>query len=144
VSAIVAAILLWCLLAAGCGGSSSSDSAGAAAQRFVSAVTNDDRSTWCEQIGEAMLVASRNGGLVGPLLSQCKSQDLFAITGDCDRERVISGASVTHDHVDGNRADVSLSSGAKLSLRRSQGKWYVTSVSGGTPKSVKRGLCAGG
>jgi hypothetical protein len=129
---------------AGCGGSSStSDPSRATAQRFVSAVSNDDRQTWCIQIGEALLTPATSGGLAGQLLSQCKRSDLFAITASCDREAVISGTSVTADSVHGDSADVSLSSGAKLGLHRSQGAWYITLISGGTPQQIKQGPCAG-
>jgi hypothetical protein len=38
---------------------------------------------------------------------------------------------------------VRLSSGATLGLTHDQGKWYVTSISGGTPAKIKQGLCAG-
>lgn len=143
-AAIVAAGLLSCLCAAGCGGSSSaSDSPSATAKQFVGAVTDDDRATWCQQVGESLLVPNRAGGLVPQLLSQCKSDDLFAITGDCDREAVISGSSVTGDSVNGSRATVSLSSGAKLGLQRSQGRWYITSIGGGSPHPIKQGGCKG-
>jgi hypothetical protein len=36
----------------------------------------------------------------------------------------------------------SLSSGAKLGLHRSQGAWYITLISGGTPQQIKQGPCA--
>ncbi|MGZ4305991.1 MAG: hypothetical protein ACXVSL_14130 [Solirubrobacteraceae bacterium] len=130
--------------AAGCGGSSSpSDPAAGAAKRFVSAVTHDDRGTWCGQIGDGLLVAHKTGGLPPQLLSQCKTSDLFEITGDCDREGVISGSSVTGDSVHGDSADVHLSSGATLGLQQSAQEWYVTSISGGTPRHIKHGRCAG-
>jgi hypothetical protein len=143
--AIAAVAVLLAASAAGCGGSSSSssDAPRAAAQQFVGAVTHDDRGTWCAQIGEALLVANRTGGLARQLLSQCKSGDLFAVTGACDREAVISGASVTGDSVHGDRAQVTLSSGAKLGLQRSDGKWYIASISGGKAQAIKQGPCAG-
>ncbi|MGZ4214388.1 MAG: type VII secretion protein EccCb [Solirubrobacteraceae bacterium] len=141
-AAIVATGLLACLWAAGCG-SSASDSPTAAAKRFVGAVTHDDRGSWCEQIGESLLVAHKTGGLAPRLLSLCKTSDVFEITGSCDREAVISGASVTGDSVHGDRATVTLSSGATLGLQRSDSNWYVTSISGGTGRAIKQGRCAG-
>jgi hypothetical protein len=132
------------VMAAGCGGSSSaSDAPTAAAKQFVGAVTRDDRTAWCDQVGEALLVPHRTGGLVRQLLVQCKSSDLFAITASCDREAVISGTSVAGDSVHGDGADVRLSSGATLALQRSRGTWYVTSISGGSAQKIKEGLCAG-
>jgi hypothetical protein len=126
---------------AGCGGSSSGSDA--TAKQFVTAVTHDDRGTWCDQIGAALLAATRSGGLWPEMLSQCKSDDLFAALGGCDREAVISGSSVTGDDVKGGRATVTLSSGAKLGLTRSQGQWYITAISGGSPQHINQGRCAG-
>jgi hypothetical protein len=143
-TAIVATGLLTCLSAAGCGGSSSTaDAPSTAAKRFVSAVTSDDRGSWCVQIGEGLFVAHRTGGLPPRLLSLCKTSDLFEITASCDREAVISGSSVTGDSVHGDRATARLSSGATLGLQQSDGNWYITSVSGGSPNAIKRGRCAG-
>jgi len=142
--AIAAAGVLVAVSAAGCGGSSSpSDPAAGAAKQFVSAVTHDDRGTWCAQIGDGLLVAHKTGGLPPRLLSLCKTSDLFQTTGSCDREGVISGSSVTGDSVHGDSADVHLSSGATLGLKRSDQMWYVTSISGGSPQQIKQGLCAG-
>ena len=126
---------------AGCGGSSSGSDA--TVKQFVTAVTHDDRGAWCDQIGAALLAASRPGGLWPEMLSQCKSDDLFAATGGCDLEAVISGSSVTGDDVNGDRATATLSSGATLGLQHEGGKWYVTSISGGSPQHIKQGLCAG-
>lgn len=77
------------------------------------------------------------------MLSLCRISDLFEITASCDREAVVSGASVTGDSVRGNRATVTLSSGAKLGLQRSDSTWYITSISGGSPHAIKQGRCAG-
>jgi hypothetical protein len=132
------------LAVAGCGGSSSpSDPAASAATQFVSAVTHNDRATWCAQIGDGLLVAHKTGGLPPRLLSLCKTSDLFETTGSCDREGVISGSSVTGDSAHGDTATVNLSSGATLGLQRSDGNWYVTSISGGSPQHITQGLCAG-
>jgi hypothetical protein len=142
--AIVATGLLTCLSAAGCGGSSSgSDAPAAAAKQFVTAVTHDDRATWCGQIGQALMVAHRTGGLAPRLLSLCKTSDVFEITASCDREAVVSGSSVSGDTVRGGNASVRLSSGASLGLQRSDGQGYVTSISGGSPNPIKQGRCAG-
>lgn len=136
--------MLMSLAAVGCGGSSSpSDPAAGAAKQFVSAVTHDDRGTWCAQIGDGLIVPHKTGGLPPRLLSLCKNSDLFETTGSCDREGVISGASVTGDSVHGDSANVHLSSGATLGMQRSDQQWYVTSISGGSPQHIKRGLCAG-
>jgi hypothetical protein len=124
----------------GCGGSSSPSDA--AAKQFVTAITHDDRDTWCDQVGESLLEADKTGGLPRALLAQCKSSDLFAITGACDREAVIFGTSVTGDSDHGDNAKATLSSGATLGLQRSGGKWYVSSISGGSPQHIKQGLCA--
>jgi hypothetical protein len=141
---LVCVALVGCASLAGCGGGSSKPgSARASAQQFVAAVTRDDRATWCGEIGAALLAPGKSGAIAGQLLSQCKSSDLFAITASCDREAVISGTSVTGDNVHGDSADVSLSSRAKLGLHRSQGAWYITSISGGTPQQIKQGPCAG-
>jgi hypothetical protein len=137
----IAVCLLFSLYAAGCGGSSTSSSG--AVQQFVTAVTHDARSTWCDQIGSGLLSAGQVGGLQRSMLARCKSSDLFAITASCDREAVISGASVAGDIVHGDRADVQLTSGARLSLQRSEGKWYVISIVGGSPQAIKQGPCAG-
>jgi hypothetical protein len=125
----------------GCGGSSSPSDA--AAKQFVTAITHDDRATWCDQVGESLLEANTTGGLPRAVLAQCKSSDLFAITGDCDREAVIFGTSVTGDSDHGDSAKATLSSGATIGLQRSGGKWYVSSISGGSPQHIKQGLCAG-
>jgi hypothetical protein len=142
VPAIAVLGLLLSLAVVGCGGSSSDPAAGAAKQ-FVAAVTRNDRATWCGEIGEALLVAQRTGGLPRALLAQCKGSDLFAITASCDREAVIYGTSVTGHSDHGSSANVKLSSGATLGLQRAAGKWYVTSISGGSPQHIKQGLCAG-
>jgi hypothetical protein len=139
----VLAIAAVSISAAGCGGSSSTSDAPAAAKRFVNAITHDDRATWCGQIGEALLVADKTGGLTPRMLSLCKTSDLFETTGSCDHEAVISGSSVTGDSVHGDHADVRLSSGAKLGLQLSDTQWYVTSISGGKPQAIKHGWCAG-
>jgi hypothetical protein len=142
--AIAAMGVLTCSWAAGCGGSSSgSDAPAAAAKQFVTAVTHDDRGTWCGEIGQALMVAHRTGGLVPRLLSLCKTSDVFEITASCDREAVVSGSSVTRDNVRGNSATVTLSSGATLGLQRSDSSWYVTSISGGSPNPIRQGRCAG-
>jgi hypothetical protein len=128
-------------LAAGCGGSS--DPPTTAARQFVGAVTDNDRDAWCDQVGAAFMSHGKSGGLNPWLLRQCKSRDLFAITASCEVEAVISGASVKGDSVDGEQAKVTLSSGATLGLQRFDGKWYLTSISGGTGPKIKHGPCAG-
>jgi len=77
------------------------------------------------------------------MLSLRRVSDLFEITASCDREAVVSGSSVTGDSVRGNGATVTLSSGATLGLQRSDSTWYVTSISGGSPRATKQGRCAG-
>ena len=129
--AIVATGLLTCLLAAGCGGSSSSsDAPAAAAKQFVTAVTHDDRATWCGQIGQALMVAHRTGGLAPRLLSLCKTSDVFEITASCDREAVCSvptasGTSPrsaagrpTRSNRDGAQAPAALSASTETRSRR--------------------------
>src|SRR5262249_6493205 len=105
---------------------------------------NDDRGTWCGQIGEALLMPHRTGGLGPRMLTLCKSNDLFSSTASCDREAVIWGSSVTADSVHGDRAKVTLSSGATLGLQRSDEEWYVTSIRGGKPQRIKKGWCVNG
>jgi hypothetical protein len=142
--AIAAMGVLTCSWAAGCGGSSSgSDAPAAAAKQFVTAVTHDDRGTWCGEIGQALMVAHRTGGLAPRLLSLCKTSDVFEVTASCDREAVVAGSSVTGDSIRGDSADVRLSSGARLGLQRSDGQWYITSISGGSPNAIKQGRCGG-
>ncbi len=89
------------------------------------------------------MVVHKSGGLRPRLLTLCRTSDLFEITASCDREAVVSGSSVSSDTVRGDNAGVRLSSGAKLGLQRSDGQWYVTSISGGSPHAIKQGRCAG-
>jgi hypothetical protein len=137
----IAVCLLISLYATGCGDTPTSSSG--AVQQFVTAVTHNDRSTWCDRIGSGLMSAGDVGGLQRSMLARCKRSDLFAITASCDREAVISGASVAGDIVHGDRADVQLTSGARLGLQRSAGQWYVISIVGGSPQAIKQGPCAG-
>ena len=131
-----------------CGGASSSQSSdpGSAAQGFVAAVTSGNRAKWCSQVGAPLYSSAPQGPLTGSALQNCVSSDLFMITGSCDQERAISGASVTGVQQSGDGAAVALSSGARLEFRRAGGRWLFAGVT--TPathaKPLASGPCAGG
>jgi hypothetical protein len=121
-------------VACGGGGSAASDATATAtvtARTFVSAVTRGDTRSWCAQIGAALLGDSREGGLPAPLLKQCEQHDLFLITGSCDREAAIAGASIKSVSASGNSAEATLSTGASLRLRFTQHRWLIAEVAGG-------------
>lgn len=125
--------MLLSLLAAGCGASSPSSAPAKAAKHFVAAINRDTRS-WCPQIGGGLLGLHRKGQLIRPLLEQCENDDLFLIMGYCEREAVVADSSVTAATQTGDRAEVSLSSGARLQMSLEQHAWLIERILGGHAK----------
>ena len=129
---MVGALLAAAILPVGCGDSGgSATGATAAAQTFIKAITRGDTHAWCPQIDDAILGGSHSGGLPAELLEQCEQHDLFLITGSCDREAAVAGASIKGLSASGNHAEVELSSGAKLRLRLTRKRWLIADVIGG-------------
>lgn len=128
------------------GGAATSSGPSGAAQRFVSAVSAGDRDTWCRQIGSPMFGAQLRGSLSGADLQLCSRQDLFAVSGSCDLEAGMHGASIQHTSQTGDDATIRLSSGVKLDLERVGGQWLVRDIGGPVahPGHVSSGPCAGG
>ena len=136
------ALIAGLALAACGGGGGGGGGASAAASAFVHSVTSNDRAAWCAQLG-APLTGPASHPLGGPLLAQCKQQDLFAITGSCDIEASISGASVSAVQTTGRTARASLSSGGSLALQRIGGRWLVVDERPGTHRArLGSGACA--
>jgi hypothetical protein len=134
--AAFASALLMALSAAGCGGGTSSTSGpAAAAKSFVGAVDRGDTRSWCPQIGGGFVGLRRWGPLVRPLLQQCETADLFLIMGSCDREAVVARSSVTDATQRGDRAEVTLSSGARLQMSLEQHAWLIEGIIGGHASS---------
>ncbi len=124
------------LAVAGCGGGTpaAATGAGAAAQRFVDAVGAGHRTSWCAQLGSPLFSSSPSGALNGQALQSCVSGDVFALTGSCDHERALAGATVTAVSSHGASATAKLSSGVSLVLHQVAGQWLVGGV-GGRPTS---------
>ncbi|HTX07911.1 MAG TPA: hypothetical protein VME22_04815 [Solirubrobacteraceae bacterium] len=130
--AAVGSLLLLSLTASGCGAASSSASAPAkAAKRFIAAIDRGDTRSWCPQIGGGFLEMRRQGPLPRPVLEQCEQDDLFLIMGYCQREAVVANSSVTRATQSGDRAEVSLSSGARLQMTLEQHAWLIERIIGG-------------
>jgi hypothetical protein len=141
---VVGLLLASGLTPVACGSNSSaSGDATAAARTFVEAVSRGDTRSWCPQIDAALLGESRQGRLATPVLNQCEQHDLFLITGSCDREAVVAGASITAVRSGGGRAEVELSTGATLRMRLVQHRWLIADVAGGHPVHLPRaGPCS--
>jgi hypothetical protein len=129
--AAVASLVLASLTAAGCGAASSSSAPAMAAKRFIAAIDRGDTRSWCPQIGAGFLELHRTGPLPRPLLQQCETADLFLIMGYCEREAVVARSSVTAESQNGDRAKVTLSSGAQLQMSLEQHAWLVEHITGG-------------
>jgi hypothetical protein len=138
--AAFAPALLLVLMAAGCGGGTSSTSGAAtAAKSFVAAVDRGDTRSWCPQIGGGFVGLRRQGPLARPLLQQCEAADLFLIMGSCDREAVVARSIVTDATQSGDRAEVTLSSGARLQMSREQHAWLIEGIIGGSREQPTAG-----
>jgi hypothetical protein len=141
---VLGVLLVSGIAPAACGGSGSASSgATSSARRFIAAVTHGDTHAWCPQIDGALLGEPRQGRLATPLLEQCEQHDLFLITGNCDREAVIADASITATKASGDRAEVKLSTGALLRMRRVGHEWLVADITGGhSVRPPPAGLCS--
>lgn len=108
-------------------------------------MSSDDRSTWCRQIGSPLFAAQLQAPLSGALLQQCSQKDLFLITGSCDREAAVAGASVEDTSQSGRSAVAHLSSGVSIDLQQVNGRWLVRDISGEAThaRRVASGPCAG-
>jgi hypothetical protein len=128
---------------AGCGGASYASAATAkgVAQRFVASVTAGHRDAWCPYLSESFLQGGSSRPASAGTLQACENNNLFLITGSCDRYRALDQAQVTKvtDTDAATRtATVSLSTGAEMALGRVGGAWLVTSISAAThPASQK-------
>jgi hypothetical protein len=122
---------------AGCGGSSQSPPV-RAAQNFITAVTNDDSRSYCPYIG---FVAGKP--LSPQAIGLCDRSDYFLITGSCDIEATVSGASISSSTVSGNTATVHLSSGGQLRVQRAPTWLVVDIVPAPQPPKLTHGPCTG-
>lgn len=141
------AAALMSVAVAGCGGASYTytSGAGTAARSFVAAVTAGDRASWCADVGEPLYSSAPRGPLTGTPRDQCVNSDLFQLTGSCDRERAISGATVTGVTTSGTRTVAKLSSGVTLTFAQVNGRWLFSGVTGAPARtrSLPSGPCAG-
>ena len=117
---------------AGCGATPRS-----AAERFVTAVAEGDRATYCRLLSNDLLFDAPNGR--ADALRTCESRDIFILSGSYDIERGIARSSVDSVHVDGDEATARLRPARlELVLTRLGDDWLVTDIRPVGPRSGRR------
>ena len=123
-------------------GSHTSSGAVAVAQRFIAGVTKADSRAYCQYVGW-MGSPSPPQPPTPVMLKLCEGSDLFLITGNCDLEATVSGASISSSQLSGDRATLKLSSGGQLQLQRIS-RWLVVNIEPSpNPPKLASGGCAG-